>query len=665
MSKFTAPGARTLARAVKRTLSEPDVTPVALSLVVPLYRVEQYLPALLDSLSAQRRGAYRAEVIFIDDGSPDRSGELAQAWLDRLNRPDLTGRLIRQENAGVCAARNAGIDAAEGDWVSFPDSDDYLHPDYLRAVAAFLTSAKGTRPVLVAANIHKFLEDEDRVTDNHSLRFKFKGKAKNVDLVASPHYVQMSAATAFVRRSVLLDGPRFSTGLHASEDAIFVSEVLAHAAAPLVGIVPGAIYYYRKRAARDSAVDLYNARIETYFERFEVGYLPLLRRLADPDTGLVPDWLANQVLYELRWIFGKELDPLTASALSDADRRRFLDNTAEMLSHVSDQAILGYRVTSLPHPIRMLWLDLKGTPRPEPQVYVTRLDALRQELQVRYLCDAEPPVEEFRVRAQLVTPRHTKTTTISFFGRTMHERVVWLPATGWLSVRLDGQQQELGLGEPKRRPYALTEVEIGRHFDAARLGGTPISSASAVTPPSRGARRYAGAWIVIGEPQQAGTASVNFYRWLRRHQPGLKVWFAISRRSSDWARLKAARVRLLDLDAPEFTQALSMADTVLFSGQQLLVLDLVRDAVKAGPALRAGYLPEPGGPALGAADAVRIGLHLWCAPDAEAAAALSADGTGSILTSREVVVTGPVTQDSGAEAAYAALTTLREPIARV
>lgn len=98
-----------------------------LSVIIPIYNVESYLPQCLESVVTQiGAGADRkTEVILVDDGSTDRSGEIA----DICGREYSCVRVIHKENAGVAAARNDGIEAAQGDWLYFMDSDDWLSQD--------------------------------------------------------------------------------------------------------------------------------------------------------------------------------------------------------------------------------------------------------------------------------------------------------------------------------------------------------------------------------------------------------------------------------------------------------------------------------------------------------------------------------------------------------
>jgi glycosyltransferase involved in cell wall biosynthesis len=102
-----------------------------ISVILPVYRVEKYLDRCLQSVTEQ---TYRnLEIILVDDGSPDRSGELCDAWAAKDSRI----KVIHQENTGGGAARNAALDIATGAWIGFVDSDDYIAPymlEYLHSL---------------------------------------------------------------------------------------------------------------------------------------------------------------------------------------------------------------------------------------------------------------------------------------------------------------------------------------------------------------------------------------------------------------------------------------------------------------------------------------------------------------------------------------------------
>jgi glycosyltransferase involved in cell wall biosynthesis len=91
-----------------------------ISVIVPMYKVEAFLPKCLDSIINQ---TYKnLEIILVNDGSPDRCGEIAEEYAKNDNRI----KVIHQANRGLCAARNAGLKEAKGDYIAFVDSDDYI-----------------------------------------------------------------------------------------------------------------------------------------------------------------------------------------------------------------------------------------------------------------------------------------------------------------------------------------------------------------------------------------------------------------------------------------------------------------------------------------------------------------------------------------------------------
>lgn len=94
-----------------------------ISIIVPVYRVEAYLEACLDSILGQTHR--NLQIILVDDGSPDGCGAICDAY----GAKDARIHVIHQPNGGVAAARNAGLSAATGEWIGWVDADDWIAPD--------------------------------------------------------------------------------------------------------------------------------------------------------------------------------------------------------------------------------------------------------------------------------------------------------------------------------------------------------------------------------------------------------------------------------------------------------------------------------------------------------------------------------------------------------
>ena len=93
-----------------------------ISFIIPVYNVEKYLAQCIESVLVQSHD--NIEIILVDDGSTDKSGEIC----DNFSKTDNRVRVIHQENRGASAARNAGLGIAKGNYIAFIDSDDYVSP---------------------------------------------------------------------------------------------------------------------------------------------------------------------------------------------------------------------------------------------------------------------------------------------------------------------------------------------------------------------------------------------------------------------------------------------------------------------------------------------------------------------------------------------------------
>ena len=103
-----------------------------LSIIIPVYKVEPYLRECLDSVASSPLDCW--EAILVDDGSPDSCPQICDEYVAK----DCRFRVIHQQNAGVAAARNVGVDAAQGEWIWFVDSDDMVDMSPVRNMLEWL-----------------------------------------------------------------------------------------------------------------------------------------------------------------------------------------------------------------------------------------------------------------------------------------------------------------------------------------------------------------------------------------------------------------------------------------------------------------------------------------------------------------------------------------------
>lgn len=124
-----------------------------LSIVVPVYNVEKYITKCIESILIQQYE--NMEIILVDDGSTDRSGKICDSFAEIDSRV----KVIHQINQGLSAARNAGIDMAVGEYITFVDSDDYIHP---QMYSVMMEQFKDVRTDIVVCDYQEVQEGESQ-----------------------------------------------------------------------------------------------------------------------------------------------------------------------------------------------------------------------------------------------------------------------------------------------------------------------------------------------------------------------------------------------------------------------------------------------------------------------------------------------------------------------
>lgn len=106
------------------------------TIIVPVYKVEEYLSRCVDSILSQTYT--NLEILLINDGSPDNCGEICEEYAKLDNRI----RVVHKKNGGLSDARNVGLELAKGDYITFLDSDDWIHSEYIKMLYEILSSTQ-------------------------------------------------------------------------------------------------------------------------------------------------------------------------------------------------------------------------------------------------------------------------------------------------------------------------------------------------------------------------------------------------------------------------------------------------------------------------------------------------------------------------------------------
>ncbi len=201
-----------------------------LSIVVPVYNVEQYLDQCLWSL--RRQYHHRVQIVVVDDGSPDGSLAIAQEHA----RHDRRVTVVRRENGGLSAARNTGIEHATGDFVTFVDSDDLVHPGGYQAAIRSLQRSGSDFAILP----YERLRGRERQTPRW-IGDLYARPRRGVTIATDPDLLVHATAWSKVYRRSFWDGAglSFTEGMLYEDQDVTAS---AHVAARGVDVVPEPTY---------------------------------------------------------------------------------------------------------------------------------------------------------------------------------------------------------------------------------------------------------------------------------------------------------------------------------------------------------------------------------------------------------------------------------------
>lgn len=209
-----------------------------LSVIIPAYNVEAFLPQCLDSIFSQDYSDF--EVICVNDGSTDRTLNLLEEYA--AEQPKL--RVFSQQNKGMSAARNHGLEMAEGEYVMFVDSDDWLCNG---ALDKLVTVLKGED--VVCFNAKKFIEQtgeyqENKLPADDGVVTGWEYFNKNRLTSTAIHFVCIWQR-AYRRSFLESQGLRFEETVKRAEDDLFTTMVMYHA--QTVKAVDECMYIYRIR----------------------------------------------------------------------------------------------------------------------------------------------------------------------------------------------------------------------------------------------------------------------------------------------------------------------------------------------------------------------------------------------------------------------------------
>lgn len=574
------------------------MTAYRFTVLIAIFNVEQYLRSTLASLEKQTYGLDRIEVVLVNDGSSDSSGAIADAWAQGRSNV----KVYHQDNAGPGAARNRGLQAATGEWVTSIDGDDLVDREYFAAASALIDRDGESRISIIAPRIYLLDDSTGRFRDKHPLGQKFRFGDRLARLADEPEAFVLSS-TFMVRREALAhQGLRYDESLVPTfEDAHLIGRYLATCEDPVVGIAASAHYFYRKRSAGGSLVQSGWRRIERFSVVPERGYLDMLRSI-ESTLGHVPRWAQYMVLYDLLWYLNEDRSMSSKVGwLSDEQARRFIGLLDQIMSYVELDTLEQFVCSPLPWSFRQAmiaryfgggdvvprvfrWSDEDGmaratmfhrgtAPTIEAFADAVEVDVLTVGTQRHSFFGADFAVErsiEFKSGADLALRVDGVDTPFRPFRRPSWGRppeptyrlepADKAPEAGTaLRSRLAGLLKAVRVASAaRRRSVSRTVLEFAklavvRRWRArkalARRRWVASMKHAAAMPEVRA--RLAHSWIVMDRVGTADDNGEHLYRYLKNERPDIDAYFLLERSSTDWDRLSAEGFRMVEYGSDE------------------------------------------------------------------------------------------------------------------
>ncbi len=204
-----------------------------ISIIVPVYNVEEYIHRCIDSILAQTFTDF--ELILVNDGSPDQCGKICDEYAKKHNRI----KVIHKKNGGLSDARNAGLDISQGDFIGFVDSDDYIEHDMYEKL---IEACKEYNSKLAMCGRYKVLGEELKPM------FSFKGhkiweSREAIEKLLTWDNIDSSACDKLFSRN-LFEELRFPVGKY-NEDIYIMTQII-HQAGKIVHIGDAKYYYFHR-----------------------------------------------------------------------------------------------------------------------------------------------------------------------------------------------------------------------------------------------------------------------------------------------------------------------------------------------------------------------------------------------------------------------------------
>ena len=307
------------------------------TIVMPVYNVEEFIDEAVQSVIDQEIGIENIQLLLIDDGSSDNSGEICDKYA-KLYPNNIFA--VHKSNGGLSSARNAGLDLTEGKYVTFTDPDDILNSNALSEVWSFF-EAHYDETDITAIKLMYF----DGKRGNHYLNYKFSKENRVENLRENWDCPHMSVASAFIKSEAIGD-LRFDNRLSFAEDGLFSQTIIMNK--QTIGLVSSTQYNYRIRLTGSNSLIQGSANNpKWYLPTLKYYHMHLISE-ARNRFGYIPKYLQMVLMYELQWRFKRAV--LSTGVLTEEEEQEYYNLICDIAKNIDDDVIDAQRY---------IWRDIK------------------------------------------------------------------------------------------------------------------------------------------------------------------------------------------------------------------------------------------------------------------------------------------------------------------
>lgn len=287
------------------------VYPYMFSVVIAVYNTADFLEEMLDSVLQQKKNILSTylisngesmfkqnvyenifELILVDDGSTDGTEKICDTYAEKYDQI----KVIHKENGGVSSARNAGIEVAQGKYITFPDSDDKLSKNVFEECFLFFEAHE--REICMVTYPLRFFDGQ---TGDHWTTYRFSKGSRVLDMQNEWDKPQFFTAATFFKTAFIQENHiQFDCSLINGEDITFAHEIMYRDKA-FVGLVGNCTYWYRRRSTGELSAIQKSKNTENYYIPYLTDMLGGLMNKAKDTYGYVPKFVQYAVMGQLQW----------------------------------------------------------------------------------------------------------------------------------------------------------------------------------------------------------------------------------------------------------------------------------------------------------------------------------------------------------------------------